>query len=255
MAITGTKEWAVKNINIGQGCEHGCRYCYSRYNSVTRFKQCSAEQFISGTALNTEKIDGSFPKYDGIVMYPSQHDITPSILSEYLVVLRKLLEAGNKVLIVTKPHLDCIKVITESYEEFRRQIMFRFTIGSMDDGVLKFWEPNAPHFKERWQALKYAFCKGYKTSVSAEPYLDNQTKHLYEFLRMWVNESFWIGKLNDFKNRVDLKDVTKDQVAVYVKPLLKAQSDKAVLKLYDQLKGQPFIQWKDSIREIIKKTY
>lgn len=253
MIISGTKEWAVKNINIGRGCYHGCRYCYSRYNSVTRFKQCTVEQFISGTVLNAERIDGDYKKYDGIVMYPSRHDITPLILPEYLIVLRKLLDAGNKVLIVTKPHLDCIKRITEEYEEFRRQIIFRFTIGSMDDGVLKFWEPNAPGFKERWQSLRYAFCKGYKTSVSAEPYLDNRTVQLYEFLRMWVNESFWIGKLNDFKNRVDLKDVTKDQMAAYVKPLLAAQSNKAVMKLYENLNGHIFVRWKDSIREVMEK--
>jgi DNA repair photolyase len=35
--ISGTREWAVKNVNCVNGCEHNCRYCYARWNVVERF--------------------------------------------------------------------------------------------------------------------------------------------------------------------------------------------------------------------------
>jgi len=38
----------------------------------------------------------------------------------------------------------------------------------MDD-TLKYWKPNAPDYKERLKALKYAHKKGYRTFVSLEP--------------------------------------------------------------------------------------
>ena len=26
----GTQEWAASNVNIQDGCEHDCRYCYAK---------------------------------------------------------------------------------------------------------------------------------------------------------------------------------------------------------------------------------
>ena len=32
--ISGTREWAVENVNIILGCPHKCRYCYARANAL-----------------------------------------------------------------------------------------------------------------------------------------------------------------------------------------------------------------------------
>jgi hypothetical protein len=47
-------------------------------------------------------------------MFPSSHDILPEILDNYLIVLKKLLKAGNSVLIVSKPWPFCIEKITNT---------------------------------------------------------------------------------------------------------------------------------------------
>ena len=37
---TGTQEWAASNVNIQDGCEHDCRYCYAKTMAI-RFKRAT----------------------------------------------------------------------------------------------------------------------------------------------------------------------------------------------------------------------
>jgi len=247
---TGTKEWAEVNVNIQRGCEHGCRYCYARYNSVKRFKRCTAEQWLS-PVIDSKKVDKNYRRRKGIVMFPSTHDITTRNISECLVVLHRLLDAGNRVLIVSKPHWTCIPLMCESLKKYKHQIEFRFTIGSNDDDVLGFWEPNAPKFAERLACLWYAYKAGYETSVSCEPYLDAYVIYTYWSVVNYLTSSFWVGKLRAFNSRVDLAGVTEEQMIKYVEPLRSAQTDAVVMSIYKSFHSLPLVKWKDSIRKVV----
>jgi len=247
---TGTREWAKVNVNIQRCCEHNCRYCYARANAL-RFKQIASAADWSTPIINQQAVDQHYGKYPGVVMFPSTHDITPGNISECLCVILKLLDAGNQLLIVSKPHMDCIELICERLVDYKEQVEFRFTIGSTRDDVLAFWEPGAPKFEERLTCLKYAHYRNYRTSVSAEPYLDAGVEYLYTRCFPFVTESFWIGTLRQFKRRVDKTKISVDQVYDYVGPLFECQSRNAVLRLYEKLNGRPLIKWKDSIREIV----
>ncbi len=252
---TGTKEWAETNVNIQLGCEHGCRYCYARYNAVKRHKWCTAEQWLDPVIV-PPKVTRSFLKRSGVVMYPSTHDVTMLNRSESICVLGNLLDAGNRVLLVSKPNMDCIDDICRTFQEYRKQLSFRFTIGSMDPRVLSFWEPAAPCFGERLQCLICAYSQRYHTSVSCEPFLDcdvNQITGLYAMCKPYITDSFWIGKLRHFDKRVDMSDVTPEQDERFVKPLKAAQADEFVLELCQKLRNEQLVRWKDSIREIIEK--
>ena len=252
---TGTKEWADTNINIQLGCENGCRYCYARNNAVRFRKWCTDEQWLDPVII-LSRVTRSYLKRTGVVMYPSTHDITERNLSESICVLRKLLKAGNKVLLVSKPKLGCITTICDELEEYRKRLTFRFTIGSSDDYVLKFWEPNAPTFGERRQCLIYAWNRKYHTSVSCEPFLDCEVEkivELFQLLKPYITDSFWIGKLRHFTKRVILKGATTDDMERLVEPLRAAQSDEFVLGLCRRMNREPLTLWKDSIREVINK--
>jgi len=249
-AKTGTREWAKSNVNIQRCCEHNCRYCYARANAL-RFKQIASAADWSMPVINHKAVDKNYGKYPGVVMFPSTHDITPSNISECLCVILKLLDAGNQLLIVSKPHLDCISLICARLVEYKEQIEFRFTIGSTRDDVLKFWEPGALGFENRLNCLRYAHYKNYRTSVSAEPYLDDGVEHLYTRCFPHITESFWIGTLRHFNRRVDRSTITVEQMYAYVQPLLAAQQANPVRRMYEKLNGRPLIKWKDSIREIV----
>ena len=252
---TGTKEWAETTENIQLGCPHGCRYCYAQYDAVKWHKWCTAEQWLVPVIV-CWKVHRSFLKRLGVIMFPSTHDITKRNISECIHVLRTMLEAGNKVLVVSKPHYNCIKEICLDFTKYRRQLSFRLTIGSMDPAVLSFWEPNAPCFEERFQSLKYARECGYQTSISCEPFLDsdlNKIINLYETLKPLVTNSFWIGKLRKFDRRVELLDVPYSDVRRFVHPLKAAQIDDSIWIIVEQLRNEKLIRWKDSIVEALER--
>ena len=146
--VSGTQEWAATNVNIQRGCSHGCVYCYAHANAQ-RFKQLGdgqtwGEEVINRTAV--EKAYGFRPS--GTIMFPTTHDIVPANLDEATTVLRKMLASGNRVLVVSKPHLACIQRLCAELEEWKDNVLFRFTIGAMRDETLLFWEPGAPAFEE-----------------------------------------------------------------------------------------------------------
>lgn len=249
---TGTFEWAETTLNIAKGCEHNCRYCYARNMMVDRFKKIKPEDWTT-MVINQKVIDAPQGLKQGTIMMPSSHDITPSILSEFLTVLHKLMETDNKVLLVTKPHWECITTICAAYAKYKDQIMFRFTIGSTDEDVLSFWEPGAPAFSERIACLQYAYETGYATSVSCEPYLDAFPQYVYDACIPYITDSIWFGTIKNFNARVHLEDATEEQVVKYVDPILKAQTPEMVKQYYKLLDGKPLVKWKDSITEIVGK--
>jgi hypothetical protein len=257
---TGTREWADNNVNIQIGCENGCRYCYARWGAVVWHKYCEANEW-NEPRINHQKVDMNYGYMEGGVMIPSTHDITPLNISEVLVVINKLLAVGNEVLIVSKPRWSCIPLICESLktnhpDKYKSKVTFRFTIGSTDDNILKFWEPNAPPFKERWACLKYAYEAGFNTSVSCEPYLDQFPDYVYVATEDYVTDKIWVGLLRDWTNRVERQneDITHKQIKQFVLPLYALQNPLIVKAMYKSMKDLPKIAWKDSIRKVIARA-
>jgi len=148
----GTNEWSVATLNFLNGCSNNCKYCYARYR-----KTCLKTKTTNNwkTEVLQKTIPKKYKKYEGTVMFPSTHDITLDHLNESLLVIERILQPGNDILLVSKPRLECIKAICEKFKNYKSKILFRFTIGSADSKVLKFWEPKAPDFNERLSCLKY----------------------------------------------------------------------------------------------------
>ena len=182
-------------------------------------------------------------------MFPSSHDITSNNLGACLSVLDKLLHAGNKVLIVSKPHYTCIKKICSVEREYRDQIIFRFTIGAFDDTILSYWEPNAPVYDERKAALRYAHGKGFQTSVSVEPMLDSTNiDALISDLLPYVTHSIWIGTLNHLERLEKGADACLKQA---IDTIRQGQTDSIIKALYERHKDNPMIRWKKEIKKIV----
>jgi len=246
---TGTREWAEFSYNIGTGCSHGCRYCYAR--SIAK----RDGKIKSDTEWTSEKLKTQFPATDkkkGWVMFPTTHDITPFYLVPAIETLTKLLANGNNVLIVSKPHLECIKALCETLAFWRGQILFRFTIGTSDEDTAKFWEPGAPSIKERLACLFWAYKEGFATSVSMEPMLGTveETLELFDRMSFHVTDKIWIGKMNKVDSRVVKTDaIVKEKCD----RIIAMQSDENILWLIDKLKDHPKVAWKDSIKEVMEK--
>ena len=103
----GAREWSAHSVNCCTGCSHDCLYCYARAMAV-RFRRVKEEDWKT-EVVRQISVDKKYRKLNGRVMFPTSHDITPGNIDACLVVLKKLLAAGNDVLLVSKPHLECIR--------------------------------------------------------------------------------------------------------------------------------------------------
>jgi DNA repair photolyase len=244
---SGTREWAEKTVNCCTGCIHDCLYCYAKSMAV-KFKQVRPGEWAR-ERIRDKDVYKKHPKYPGRVMFPSSHDITESNRNACEKVIDNLIEGGNEVLIVSKPHYSTVEALCSAFRPYRGQLQFRFSIGSCDDNILRFWEPNAPPYAERSAALEYAFRSGFVTSVSMEPLLDpRRIDFLINDLMPWVTDSIWIGKMNHIKKLLPGADSSIKQALLIMEA---GQTDDKILKIYDRHKYNPKIKWKSSIREVV----
>lgn len=245
---SGTREWADVTVNCCTGCQHGCLYCYAESLALQR-KQVTEGQWTNQRIRHHDVVKGRRKKFQGWVMFPSSHDITPFNLNACLTVLEKLLNAGNKVLIVSKPHLDCIEAICQQFGDYREKILFRFTIGASDDQILSFWEPGAPAYAERMVSLQYAYAHDFQTSVSVEPMLDSMNiDQLVMELLPFVTETIWIGKMNHLGRLAKNADA---QLLSAIQHLKVGQYEDIIHAIYLRHKLNPKIRWKASIKKMV----
>lgn len=229
--------------------------------------------------MRQHDVTKNYPSMDDPIMFPGTHDITKDNFEACYIVLEKLLKAGNRVLIVSKPRPELIEKICVDFEEYKRNMLFRFTIGSINDGILSFWEPNAPSYEERMKALLFVYKNGFRTSVSIEPMLDaDHIEDLVNDLSDFINHSIWIGTMNhmwyfdvDIKNaktdkgrsraetnRAYLGKQKSDILKIGKKKIEEGQSQDNLKKIYARLKDkklkdtdEPLIRWKWHIRKAV----
>lgn len=247
----GTKEWSDYSVNCVTGCSHDCKYCYAKTMAI-RFGRSTPENW-KDEEIRTIQLSKKFMKRKNgkRFMFPSTHDITPTNLSACIQRLTNLLAPGNEGIIVTKPHFECIQALCEVFPMFKDQFIFRFTVGSSNSDTLRFWEPGAPDFEERLASLKYAHWKGYQTSVSCEPMLDDNIQDVVEKVLPYVTETVWIGKPNMLKSRLSINGHNDEETMARADDLLQSMSDQFIWDLYDRYKEEPKIRWKDSIKKVL----
>jgi len=214
-----------------------------------RFKRKSPDSWKNEELLIS---NGRIGKVNGQVMFPSTHDITPDNIDLSIKAIANILKFSNKILIVSKPHLSCISRICNDFQNYKDNILFRFSIGSSNDSILKFWEENAPLFNERLESLRFAYNNGFKTSVSCEPMLDNKIENVIELVLPYVTDSVWIGKINFLIRRLKINGYSDKETLYKANQLLEWQKDENIYDLYDRYKDNPLIKWKESIKKVLK---
>jgi len=238
----------VAEINCCIGCPHGCRYCYARIAALKKKLIDSAEQWTQ-MVCSADALPLDVPRYAGQVMFPAAHDIVQENLALAIDVIDRLLTAGNRVLIVSKPNVSCIEQLCERFQDRRDRILFRFTISARNPDIVSFWEPNAPDYQHRLKSLQLAFERGFETSVSSEPLLDiGDCRRMIAELEPFVSHSIWLGKMNKIDERVV---IDSDAAATEVARIAAEQCDERIRALYESLKGKPLMRWKDSIKKVV----
>lgn len=241
------RQWTDQSYNIltsHSNCRNNCRYCYMK-RIRSNFFGADLEDLtmtIDSKKVNKGWMKAKKPKY---IMFPSSHDIFEEFVDQYIVAARKILRAGHYLLIVTKPRLHCIQEIMNQFQNYKTQIMFRFTITSDNDSILTLWEPNAPLFAERLSCLQMAFQKGFQTSVSMEPFLSDP-RPIIKVLESFVTDRIWVGTMS---GQGFVKGILPEEFArvraMYELPYLK--------ELVLQLHNDPKIFWKAGVMADLAK--
>jgi len=201
---TGTYEWSEIPYSIQLGCSHGCLYCYARYDALKRFKRIATAEEWLHPVVNKNKVKKKWKKRDGVIMFPTTHDITPHNLSEACEAILNMVASGNKVLIVSKPQMACITVLCDALKQYSELILFRFSIGAIDSQLIDVFEPHASTWQERIKCLKYAYEREFQTSVSAEPLLggESMAEQVYQETIPYITDTLWFGFLNKIDQRI-----------------------------------------------------
>lgn len=210
--------------------------------------------------------------YDDTVMFPGTHDFTKDNFDACYNVLKKILAVNNRVLIVSKPRPELITKLCDDLKEYKKNMLFRFTIGCMNNEILSFWEQYAPLYEERKQSLEYAFNAGYRTSVSVEPMLDfEDMEELVNDLSPYVNHAIWIGTMQHFwymdtdesaakteagklrarQNTEYYGEAKAQKIREEIEKIKKGQSKENLEKIYGKLKDNPLVKWKWHIKEAV----
>lgn len=259
----GTGEWASGgNKNLFRGCRRRCRYCYRAYDDTVR-RKCYVTE-LNGKKrhmredewVKMEYLPKAFnekpKKVDGRLFFYSGHDIFPDTVDICIEHMKRWLEVGNEILIVTKPMFECVETMCKKLQKYKKQITFRFTIGSQRDENLRFWDGGdlAPLYDERRASLIHAFYQGYKTSVSCEPFFDDSIVELVHQLLPYVTDTIWVGLMNRIKPRVNTKGWSKKDFA-FLEEVRACQSKAKVMALHARLYHIKKVRFKDSITTML----
>lgn len=253
--ISGTKEWAENSVNCVTGCAHGCRYCYARERAV-RYRQVDNPAAWTIERVRRHDVVKTRKLLPGRVMFPTTHDLTPGVALDAIAVLVNLLAAGNHVLVVSKPHRVVIEQLIFELSQrhpigHRNQVVFRFTVGTLDPEVAAYWEPFAPTPDERLQCARIVRDAGYPVGFSMEPALEPPDRLIpaARTLLELATDVVWIGKLNSARARWLPAGTEQDEPMMA--RLEAGQTNAAVREVYDALAAEPRIRWKESYKKVL----
>jgi len=229
---TGTREWAPHSANCCTGCRHDCVYCYAA-ERMARLRKRPRDQWHR-EQVRDKDVNKARRYLGGRIMFPTSHDITDGNLDACTCVLQRLLHAGNDVVCVTKGRPSIVQHISDRLTgDDRKRLLWRFTIGGLEETTREFWEPGAPPFDQRVQALRLARQAHWQTSVSAEPLLEPwNAVELVQAVAPYVTETIWIGTLHRMAARVGWKYPMNHPA---VARLASGQSPAAMRAVFDRL--------------------
>jgi len=190
------KEYSLLALNVYNGCEHGCKYCY-----VPAILRRDREAFHGVIAERKDLIRRL--KIDAAKLACTDRLILLCFTCDPYQVLDEHLGLTRQVLQILKRHHIPFQVLTKGgmraardFDLYDKYDAFATTMTFLNPGDSAEWEPFAAPPAERIEAIKAAKEKGIQTWVSLEPVIDT----LQSSETIWQTHEFVdhykIGKWN-----------------------------------------------------------
>ena len=272
-----SKNKKISNINMGFGfdqfgekkyregiyfgCWNNCRYCGVAKTQCEYLTRKDREQWhimeFNKRKYNVKKDDIGDRK--GISIFPTSHDIFPFNKARCFKFIEKIINplpnVYNELMVFSKPRMSVFKSFHKRFEpykeieseKFKKIFLLRFSITSMDDKKLKFWEVNASSFDEREDVLEFCFSKELETSVNIEPNLNSprELAELIDKVDPYVTETIWVGHMDRIHTEKYLRE--KGYPQKYIdqhNEIRKNCSEKKLKEIVDLLKNNHKIRYK-----------
>jgi DNA repair photolyase len=215
------REYSPLALNIYNGCDHGCTYCY-----VPEFKKFNKKYKHSEVSMRPNFLE--ILRQEAKKHYESDKPVLLSFTcdpyckaNDELQITRQTLEIllENKipVSILTKGGLRALQDI-EIFKKFKDHIQVGATLTFDNDNDSLKYEPNAALPHERIKMLKILNANNIKTWVSIEPVIfPEQSVKLIEKTLNFVDH-YKIGKLNHHPEIE--KDINWYEFLLYIVVLL-----------------------------------
>ena len=198
-------EYAPLAVNLYDGCQHGCTYCYAPdvlHKDKAQFIDAKPRlDIIARLSKEAPKRPQAGNKASVLLCFTC--DPYQPLEDTHMITRRaiNILHAhGYAVSILTKGGHRA----TRDFDLLTDEDLFGTTLTFIDEGDSKHWEPGAALPGDRLRALQIAHDHGIRTWVSLEPVIDpRQTLELISATHKYVDE-FKVGKWNHDPRAADI---------------------------------------------------
>jgi len=256
MKKSGTREWSDVSLNIQVGCRNGCVYCYARQAALRRRLIARPEDWTQERLVPPEVRRARVRRLGpGVVMFPTTHDIHRGNVEAAIEAIQLCLDAGRRVLVVTKARLAAVAALCDEFggTDAAERLAVRVTLTGWSSHASRVWEPHAPSYAERFQALRALADHGLARSASLEPLLEpwEAGRMVRVLAPLLEGGEIWIGLLRQFEARTAWWRLTDPGRAVEAARLAAWQTPHAVRRVWEMTHDVPGVRYKDSYREAL----
>jgi len=194
------REYSPLSMNIFNGCDHGCTYCYVPACTFRPDANTNPLQRKNVLHLLEKELKASVPKEQVLLCflcdpYPV-HDIVPAITRQVIEIFMKY---SCKIAILSKGGKRALRDLDLFKRYHAGRIKFGTTLTFFNDAERLKYEPNASTCQDRLETLEIIHDTGIKTFASIEPVIDATESLRVIAASLPHVDQYKIGKLNHDK--------------------------------------------------------
>jgi len=191
------REYSALALNLYNGCNHGCLYCYSpdclRMDRQRFYREQRARDILKKIEADCKELSGS--KERVLLCFtcdPYQK------LNDKVGLTRKTLELFNFYDIPFQILTKAGHKAEADFDLYRQIDAFATTLTFLNEEKSRYYEPQAALPEDRIKTVKKAHERGIKTWVSFEPVLDDREVFKLLDLTSEFVDLYKVGKISRF---------------------------------------------------------